>query len=76
MENRTCVDRDGEGCIHCKLTDGGTKLRCTKGRWGGKGSVTICTFDRIDPKTISPRPRKMFGAAEGCEYYEETKEGR
>jgi len=76
MNGKLCVTREGEGCKFCRLTARSTKLRCSKGRWGGKGSVTICNFDRLDAKTISPRPRKMFGLAEGCEYYEETKEGR
>ena len=75
MENRICVDRDGNGCKFCRLTDRWTKLICTKGRWGGKGSVKICTFDRIDPKTISPRPRKMFKIAQYCEHYKEYEGG-
>jgi len=72
MEDRLCVNRDGEGCNFCRLTAMSTRLICTKGRWGGKGSVTICNFDRLDDKTISPRPRKMFKLAEGCEHYTEV----
>ena len=70
MENRICVNRDGGGCKFCRLTARWTKLICAKGRWEGKKSVTICNFDRIDDKTISPRPRKVFKTAERCEYYE------
>ena len=74
MENKLCIDRDGNGCIFCKLFNHQTSIRCVKGLWEGKGYVKLSQADYLEDGTISPRPRNMLKIAQNCEQYEEMKE--